>query len=75
MVLFYPKQYFNILFSKQEQHKHNLHAILVKLHIRNIFIGATVKKLWQLQLTVADSVNSRQTTCKKSQTWQQATFY
>ena len=43
LVLFCPKQYFII--NKQEQHKHNLHAILVKLHIKNIFIGETVKKL------------------------------
>ena len=31
--------------SKKIQHKHNLHAILVKLHIKNISIGATDHKL------------------------------
>ena len=71
---FCPKHNFIIFISKQEQHKHNLHAILVKLHIKNILNGAMVKKLWQLQFTVASSVNSTKTACKQSQTWQQETL-
>src|SRR3954471_23523270 len=47
---FAHKQYFIIFISKQEQQKHNLHVILVKLHIKNNLIRATVKKLLQLQL-------------------------
>ena len=55
--MFFPKQYFIIFINKVEQHKHNLHAILVKLHIKNIFIGEPVKKLLQLKFTVASSCN------------------
>src|ERR1041385_8782609 len=74
LVLFFPKQYFIIFISKQEQQKHNLHAILVKLHIKNILNRATVKKLLQLQLQWQAVVITSQTACKQSQTWQQATF-
>ena len=45
-LLLCPKPYFIIFISNQEQKKHNLHAILVKLHIKNILFRATVIKLW-----------------------------
>ena len=41
----YPNHIFIFVIIKQEQHIHDLHEILGKLHIRNIFIGATVEKL------------------------------
>src|SRR4051812_49317148 len=75
LVLFCPKHNFIIFISKQEQHKHNLHAILVKLHIKNILNGATVKKLRPKTFTVASSVNRSETASRQAQTWQKSTFY
>ena len=54
---------FIFVISKQEQHFHILHEILGKLHIRNIFIGATDKKIRHVEVTVANSVNSSQAAC------------
>ena len=53
-----PLNIFYYFISNQEQHNHIIHEILVKLHVRSIFIGAADKKLWQLQFTVATIVIS-----------------
>ena len=58
-----PLNIFYYFISNQEQHNHNLHAILVKLHILNILFGATVEKIQPVEVTVANSVNSSQTAC------------
>ena len=64
-MLFCPKHYFIFVISKQEQHIHILLEILGKFHVRSIFIGATDKKLWQLQFTVARVVIINKTACNK----------
>ena len=73
--MFCPKPYFIFVISKQEQHIHVLHEILVKLHIRNILFGVTIKKLSDKPSTVARKVNRSKATCKQGQTWQRETFY
>ena len=68
LLLFCPKQYFIIFISKQEQHNHDLHEILGKLHVQNILIRATVEKIQSVEVTVAYGVNSSQTTGSQGQT-------
>src|ERR1041384_7799805 len=60
-----PLNIFYYFISNQEQHNHIIHEILVKLHVRSIFIGAIDKKLWQLQFTVARVVIINKTACNK----------
>ena len=70
----FPKQYFIFVISKQEQHNHSLHTILGKLHIRNILIGVTDKKLLIKVVTVACGVNNSKATYKRGQTCQRTKF-
>src|SRR4051812_11522743 len=55
-----PKTIFYYFIIKQEQHKHNLDAIRVKLHIRDILDRATVKKLLKKQFMGARVVITSQ---------------
>ena len=76
MVLFCPKPYFIIFISKQEQHIHDLHEILVKLHVKNTPNGATVKKIQasqvmnticQQQVAHLRAMQQHDTDCKHTQ--------
>ena len=45
LVLFLPKPYFRWVNNKKQRHKHKVHEILIKLHIKNTPNGVTVKKI------------------------------
>ena len=51
LVLFYPKPYFRLVNISKQQHKHKVHEILIKLHIKKTPNGVTVKKIQAKQVT------------------------
>src|ERR1041385_1717755 len=50
LVLFCPKPYFRLFNNRKQSHKHKVHEIIIKIHIKNTPNGVTVKKIQAKQV-------------------------